>query len=1727
MGLSYISADENDFSLGIDARSAENQIAPGFVKDLLNADIVEKRPRTRPGYQGYAGNVPVRVTSLEYEDASNQICFTLDSASVLADVDVDLSGLSSTPIVVYGRSSSIASGGPFTTAGDTVRYYSGFTVQSRKTFIATASAPPFETLSIAQGEHGIATTNMFATVVESTSTINKSYSLALPHEISLDEATADMTVSYQNSTGTDRDVFVYYRDQTPVTGDTYVATLAHTGTGSESFTITAGTHALSNFNIIAQVQQDTGADRVFVKPDSLTIASNGNVTVVLNSPSATTYYAILEAAPVANQATGNVGGSTTGTVTLTGLTSPWVFYGIYLEVTPGGDKEVVYPDSIDYDDGTATATLTFTNGSTSARNFIVYYDYGVIRSNQLCVTDTSVTVDATDTRPQLTIWGLDHTEIYGTTPTDRAGWVTHVDSYRSAGEQRLLSGLGGNLFSAQTYSEAGTNYDYALLYPSLQARTSTAKVLAPLFWDTGETPARTRGYVTGTTAATNWVTVTAVEYDTGNGWTKYTLSVPGKAILDSAGSPTALSSVISVTSGLEDWLTVQGMSYARHEGTFKIRQILDGTNEIDIWVENEFNSADYDDSGVTGLSGVFTDQFTWLTTAPFLPGDTLSSAALGDTIVSTVLSSSSTTTVADGIVDMLSIAGGILTTGTRTSNVISARSSQPAATASVTNAVRGDMLSYSSPDESWDGRLLRVLYINPDTDRSVTITESLGTATVTMGSGDTSFLAEGRSVILQNAGVFTGTVAVVDVLSPTTWTFTTEETGTGIAGTLLGKTLQIDENLEWQDTTDDSVALQTERRWIPVEAPDDSYNLTPSTNVRYFDSNAYGNQPFLRSTIVQNNTYLTNGDDEVYKYDGVNNYRAGLFSWQPGLFVTQDTAATAKIVADNPTSTPTVFANGIFTVPLGEEQKFPVGSRVRHSYTGGSDDYSVVQIYDDTTNGFVKIQRTKTSTLGAAPSLTKLSTRRYYFRLNAVDANDNIVASAVTGYQDHVVEIAADAAINLKLVGMPSWDVYDYDRLEVEIYGTKLNTAAPFYRETTLQLDFDNTQGYINYTDAFADNDLIELDVVNTALKGTELGTAWQEPLRASYVTSIGNSLILANLKDYPQLDIQMVASAAVTNTTYAGKIWTFRRDNTDTGTTTDMISRVRFEFINGTTNNAGSFSIGTNQFSFTATSLPGTVAAGDWIYLSYNTVGTSSRELTYSGWWQIATVVSTTVTVNLVGAAAAGSYPDKYTVATDPTDVPVLLGTDGNLGQVNGDSFDLFDTMRRMSMALNASMRMVDTTLTGMTTFTPWLVSRGGNDVGKAGRLIVRQPRADDTTASLLLPSSFSGGGQSFQVFVNDVRRVSSSSVSTTTRLYPSRLLVSYENYSEIFDNPTAILDTDSDSAIDVNSADGQEITGVLPFFGEAAFTAAQQTAVLVVFKTNSIYLVDINQKRLGNQAVQRIETEGLGCTAPYSIAVTKNGICFANESGIYCLRRNQAIQYIGRYMERNWTERVDQDQLAICQGHHYGVGRSYKLSVPLSGDDAASEVYVYNHTGEDEGRLGAWSRYDNHPATGWANLASDAFFSSTQGRVMSLRRTGSETDFRDDSSPITFQLDTRALDFGNGGIRKVVDSAVVNYRTQAPSTSAEFLYSLDLAREYSETTSITLINPQPTSGIDDEVGADILPIRHNTDRRRGVYFQARISCSTLDEPIEVAGISFKVGGLTDKGIKQAAQSR
>lgn len=1710
--------------IGLDLRTPENRIPGGYLRDALNAEVVQGLARKRPGYAGYAGNMPVRVVEVEYREAENEICFTLDAD--VANASIDLLTARSSPLVVQGRLSGNIGAGPFTTA-DAAKYYNGWFQEIRKTFLTGTN-----TLTIDGTSHGLSTADLFVQVSEATSPVTLDNKLIEWDNINIDEATADVDIDYTNGTGSDKSVFVYLADQSPVAGTSYVSPVVNIGGGSTvTTTVPAAAHQLANFNVVARVYRDNGVTRDIVTPDALTVnTTTGAVqwTISNNTGIAADYFVILAAAPSTNVKQGSLSGSTY-TITLSAPASPFIFPGIY--VSNGVLLEQVIADEVEYDSVADTIKLTFENPGSDA--FTVYWIDGQIRSTQICVTDTTLTASGTDTRPQLTLWGLDHAEIYSSTAPQRAGWVFHIDSYRVAGDSRIVAGLGGVLYAARDYSESATVYLYGQAYPSLFGRVASLHKLAPPFWETGETPQRTRGYITGTGLGEGAATCVAVDWDSGLSAVRYEITIPSLSMFTSTG---AVETDVNDIFTIGDLMEADSMPYSRHNGTFTVVQVARSGNTLEVWADNPLvDGPDWDDAGCAGNVRITTDLITLQSDSPFLANDTIQGDAIVESQQIICVNSTAAVLRVSGVVDVLTLQAGVQLTGVRTSDVIPLRLVDD--TASTLNFVRGDILEYSAQPN----RPLRISYVNPLADvSSCSITGDGTTATLVLGSGDTEHLSIGMRVLIEQAGAYSGIATITNIPGLTSFEFESEETASESGVLLRGHTVHIGEPIEWADTTSDSNTLTVARRMLPIEAPDDSYALTPSTRPLYFDAQSSTEQLPLRSTLISDNLYLTNGQDEVMKFDGVNLYRAGLPRWQPGAFIQTDTTTGSIPVLTRSltilaTTTAAEFANGQGRYTAGSDT-VPVGSTV--IVTQGSISVTAkVTAYTAVTSpsaiSYIEFDSPLTTlTPGSTAAVSLTTIYRYSYRLHMVDANNNVIASAVAQSEDYTAILTQACQIRHKVVGLPPLDNYDYDRLYFQAYRTLADAAAPFYLVYQTRLPFSGNDGYIEFTDSFSDEN-IEPNLETINLPGGSAANR-EEPVRAKYLTSAANSLVLANLRDYPQLDVQFRGNDQTTATGFNGTILTFLRDLTDPGTTTDMTNRVRYQFVDGTTNQTISSITGTlgSNFVVTTSAVHGLVD-GDWVYIYWPTASTpslSARPITYSGWWQVDSLTATTFRVNYTGSGSGvpATFPTRLVTATAKKDVPVLLGSssnpDGNNSSANANTdVPLFQAGRRLALAINASMRMVDTGLSGYSTFTPWITAIGGNDTGAAGRLLVRRTRTEETVFGV----STTALGLGYALFLNEVQYAQGNTVSSTEKLFPSRIIISHDSFPEIFDAPASAFDFQSVSAVDVNPSDGQEITGVIPFFGESAFGAAQQSGVVVVFKEESIYLVDVAQKRAGASAVQRIETEGIGCTAPGSIAVTRGGIMFANQAGVYILTRDMKVEYQGWSVERKWLRSVNRDQLDLVAGHHFSTGKQYKLSVPVGTDESNSEVLVYDHSGETAQVPAGWTRYDNHPATGWCNLGRQSFFGATTGRVFVIRDSGEEWDYQDDNSGYTFQLQLRANDFGLIGARKVFGDINIAYRSEF-SSSTQVATAVDTAQAYQPVTGVEIqATTRDLTGLGDASGQDVVTVLHSLATRKGVSLSVQISNSNVREAVEISGIEYRVGIYGDgQGVKQAVDT-
>ena len=258
-----------------------------------------------------------------------------------------------------------------------------------------------------------------------------------------------------------------------------------------------------------------------------------------------------------------------------------------------------------------------------------------------------------------------------------------------------------------------------------------------------------------------------------------------------------------------------------------------------------------------------------------------------------------------------------------------------------------------------------------------------------------------------------------------------------------------------------------------------------------------------------------------------------------------------------------------------------------------------------------------------------------------------------------------------------------------------------------------------------------------------------------------------------------------------------------------------------------------------------------------------------------------------------------------------------------------------------------------------------------------------------------------------------------------------------------------------------------------------------------------------------------------------------FANEAGLYRLTRALTVEPIGSYIDRLWREGINKSQLALLQGHAYSVGRKYKVAVPRIGEKVPQDVLVYDYTREDsKNTYGSWTRYTNHPATGWCNLLEDAYFASTVGRVYKVSNENSKYDYQDDGQPIDGSVTFRALDFGDSAVRKRVLHLLVHYRIpnltegQVDISTATISMGVNLVDNFLALDTFKLDVPNSPDGLSTLTPNKQITIRYAVRNPKSLYFQTKIQDNGLHTPLQVTGLSFRVAGLSTEGIKEAAQT-
>ncbi len=1583
----------------------------------------------------------------------------------------------------------------------------------------------------------------------------------------------EVHVTIDNQDDASKDFYILLEDVNDENVVTYRAAISESlVSGSMTLTIPAATHELPNLHILPfiYIEKDAGAFTQII-PNSFTIDSSGAAVIevdnAIESVGTTTTFEgqiVLIDVPSSQALESSLTGGTGKTIQFENVDDEFNFFALFNRELDGSQTQVI-PNTIFHDSTTKTVTVTL--DTTVGRNLKLIYTPASVKSNIVTLAMDSYDDVITDTSPSVNVWGIPHDEIIYKTGVSKGSWVNSLEEYSSQGVNRVIAGIGGSLCA-----ETGTSNDITLpsYFIDIRRRVDALRTIGPFF---AEFASKDRGLECANRSSSS-IPFTSI---TNNGDATATIQ------LNSGVKFGSLADLVTTTSTTgNDKITISNAGNSYYNGTFDIASIAETISFVTAdslgiagVVKNSSSQVTFtfDSAGeATSFHSTYlADGYKWswiddLNNVYLMEVQTGGSDLLDPSGGTTIVVTTTAVTLSGTNTDFTDVNNTTFTTekmrmesDTAISTLTIEISGLPDYIASESDSgasgvIVTDYLIMSATNE--DGNNEDLPYEIEDT-----IVGTLFEDAPEVLGVDSSY-SSSRRLFLSN---ITANIIVPAGAQLNGSRTSTTHTLTSVDYIVKGDTISalgFDRQFQVQSidvssntiTLDESITLSDDPavrdyititgRWITIEAP--SLNSKP---IIYFDQNEMNAQDKLRGASINDSIFYTNYEDEVMKYDGNSIYRAGLINWQP---------RTHSWINDDNAGIPVTRAQYISAKASGNKLYFttlPDLEGVNELYFVGDDGVNTTATANITIDA---IDETNLSITLNASDLTLSDAgyghivipqkAAYYFKLQVIDRNNNLIASAVTDYQECVINLTQNGTITHKLTGLPKFDIYDYSRIDLLVFRTEIGKRAvpPFYQIKRIPIDFElaKASNSILVTDTVPDSSLpigaLGDDTVSIALKGGELPLVTDQPPRCKYIGTVDNRLILGNIKGYNRADVTLISDSGITEDNVLGNA-TAQIDDDDNSKTFEY-----FDFTDGTTslnttNNIEVTTIttaNTSEFILTTTGSVGYSLVDKYIQLSsfftdangtsLYTTGSRSRTNTVEdvghliGWWKVKShTVTTNDVITVEYTHGLGATPFTFGATTNPiyvtfpdtanSNIPIVAipyAITATNRIVEDVVYDDTDNSLEFTSAVNRGVRdlkmafnqiMVEET-------SPWAYALSGATEGN-GRILFESALPGKTLTITITE----GGSTDLEIFINEVKRLSGLAVDGITKVFPSRLLISPPNFPEMFDNPFADTISVSDSLLDINANDGQEITGMSTFLADSTGAHGSLESTLLVFKNQSVYSVNVESRLL-----QKLESMGQGCTIPDSISATQDGIMFANNSGIYKIGRDLSISYAGRNLERYWNEEVNSTTVIdSAVAYTDSSNRKYKLSIPVGSNTKNSEMVVLDYIVDDTIGEGSWGVYDNFNAAAWIQTNSNSYFGNFMGRIFGLRKSGDSSDYRDDASAITSSFTYGAQSFGDQGSRAVLNRIISHFQVDTSITKLTVAVAVDMNQTFSALDDISF-----SSGSSEP---KLVTVANGVDTRHGLYFQVKYTHNVINENFILAGIDFKVQPLPELGIDQA----
>jgi len=1657
---------------GIDQRSSIHNIPPGRSETQYNFDTdSEGFVYKRKGIELHR-NLPIRLTNVADRSTHWEL---------VADPAIDLLGVPSGPIVVNGQAIKISTGelepvefywqqfdnlGAFSLEGSLVGDIS-------EADITISQSTGLDLMVGILRQDIVDPSNNEAVLIddiENTDLGGGSYELNLPFESPVD---------FDDNTYT-----LFSPDTAVVAGSEYVDT-STPSVGANTISITAGTHGLSGDNFLVQVWQDdgTGLNRNLVVPDRIYVSGSGDVEVDVNVDSTNDIYAyiitVVDAYQSAQFIDKSVDENDPKQFCLTDVTTNSNLWALY-QLDVSGNQTLVIPDIVAYTQSTETLCFDFYPDADSV--FKAVYLPGVPVSAGVIVSKTDDSDPAIDTslydlaNADLALHGIDWDGVVVNANTPEFAFVREVDEYKSTSLEKLVAVGSGDLWIEDLVTT------YTATASQIVEQAASVQYLMPYFGASASAQADGRGRglsadeITGDT-----VSVASI---TNNG--------DGTATIISETLTTLTGSVSGLEVGI-DKLTITGAEYPEYNGEFVIASASQDATTLTITVTvPDLEEYIGSETSSAAIIGIYTDYLIMSSTDfdDIQVGDSINNLGglLGSQVVA--LEDATKRMWLDPVSAERLFPGAVNVTWDRVTDTIFVDS--------VEGIVPQDIITLSGYS-----RRFKVISIDV-TAKSITINESV---TISNFFGN-------------------ATIATLD----------------GRLQLPLKPDNNITKDFPFEPTGEYSTEL--------AALNDSLYTTTYDRSVIKFDG-THISDAGIQEFPIYHHSWI------VPKTIGTNENDYGFISPQ---------SIPGKISAiAGGTRVTMILTNVIPTdVTLGDEVS------VESSDGNTITDMTIDAIDRDTDSIELSTSSTTGFAVDDVVSLFVPTYFGYYFRVEYSDRNGKVIVGTPSSYVDCIVKIIRPSVIK-HMVKLPTTSngATEWDRLKVAMYRTKSATLSSSIVPTFYKVDdtpalkgltgskASDAQAINNtvFSDTTSDDALVTIDFVSNAQIASLGGAAIERPIAATrppqsqYLLSTGGNMVYGNIKSKPQLlttwaknsaTVKDLVDTSVTlratfNTVDYDLVTKFV-DSTSTNIAVEDITAV----IEDTPANGSDFDDPTKEsddVGFLKLTLAGTsvVAGHNSRYIQIISKDGTTEALSNDyvgalvGWHKITNVSGT----DTVWIRVPQYIADEFVVSEAVSNLQAVLTTDDIIPcwdvvyddvepsadvTLPNSTYDVLGrTTRNWSklvnsvMADNAYYKRIEEELgveptTGLN-YDPnyvlgdWCFTRWGQTVGSGNVEIVQQ-----STDTLTFQILYSGNPSGFEIFSNGF--LSASPIVGQTAVFPSRLVVSYKNYPESVDNPYADDQFKSFSAIDVNASDGQEITGLASFFGQSSTGAAQLSSTVIVFKTNSIYAVDVVTKQQ-----QKLQSLGQGCTISDSISSTDDTIFFANDTGIYKVTRDLNVKFVGDLLDRYYKNLNSSALRLRGYGFADNITLTYKFGVPTASSSTNDEVVVYNFESMSKQAEGSWTLYDGIEIASAKQTSTHVWTGNYRGRIFQNRNAGDATDYRDDDSAIESTFTYAPQSFGDIGRSKNMSHAIVQFDGVGPS-AVQGEMALDLSSDFT-TLDTAIMGEGNWKGVS---------VAYSPPATNAVFYQLKLTHNVIDEDCVINGLAFKVAPGTEAKIRQAS---